>query len=231
MDHYKHIYSNKARDYHQLITTEDVDSNLLPALEQVISLSGKTILDLGTGTGRLPLLLSERNNRLIGLDLYRAMLLENWLQREKSHGDWDLVQGDMHDIPFAPRTADVVVAGWSIGHLRSWFADQWQLFIGHILSEMQRLTKPGGALIIIETLGTGSLIPHPPTPELAEYYDWLEDKWEFNRQEIQTDYVFPSVATAVEYTEFFFGAGLAEKIRTNNWSRLPEWTGVWSKLL
>jgi hypothetical protein len=94
---------------------------------------------------------------------------------------------------------------------------------------MHRLAAPGGALIIMETLTTGSLTPIPPTPGLAQYYTWLENEWGFTRQEIQTDYQFASVDEAVTKTEFFFGPALAEKIRVNGRSRLPEWTGVWGK--
>ena len=35
MDHFIDIYLNKADKYHQMITPEDVDGNLLPALERV----------------------------------------------------------------------------------------------------------------------------------------------------------------------------------------------------
>jgi ubiquinone/menaquinone biosynthesis C-methylase UbiE len=229
MDHFKHIYSHNAQAYHQMISSEDVDSNLLPALERVTSFNGKIFLDLGTGTGRLPILLRKHDTYTIGFDLHRAMLLQNQTQREKAGGDWELVQGDMHDLPFPTRWANVVAAGWAIGHLRSWYASQWQAHIGYVLDQMHRVVKQDGALIVIETLGTGSLSPLPPTAELAEYYDWLESERGFKRQEIQTDYVFPSVGAAVEYTEFFFGVELAKKIRRNGWSRLPEWTGVWGK--
>jgi ubiquinone/menaquinone biosynthesis C-methylase UbiE len=229
MDHFKHIYSHEAQAYHQMITHEDVDGNLLPALERVFPPEVKTILDLGSGTGRLPLLLNDQYTRLIGLDLHRAMLLENRALREKIGGYWELVQGDMHNLPFPTSCVDVAISGWAIGHLRSWFTDQWQVHIRRVLDEMHRVVQPGGALIVIETLGTGRLTPLPPTAELAEYFDWLEDEWGFRRREIQTDYVFPSVDAAVEHTEFFFGAELAENIRVNRWSRLPEWTGVWSK--
>jgi len=34
MDHFKHIYAHRAAAYHRLITPEDVDGNLLPALER-----------------------------------------------------------------------------------------------------------------------------------------------------------------------------------------------------
>lgn len=229
MDHFKHIYSYEAKTYHQMIRFEDVDSNLIHALEQITTFDGRVILDLGTGTGRLPILLHEHDTTTIGLDLHRTMLLQNQIQREKAGGDWELVQGDMHNLPFPNKWADIVVAGWAIGHLRSWFRDQWQAHIGQVLDEMHRLVKSDGVLIIIETLGTASLTPSPPTAGLAEYYSWLEDEKGFIRQEIQTDYIFPDLNTAVEYIEFFFGAELAEIIRLNRWSRVPEWTGVWKK--
>jgi ubiquinone/menaquinone biosynthesis C-methylase UbiE len=229
MGDFKHIYAHQAKTYHQMISCEDVDNNLLTALERVSPLNGKTILDLGTGTGRLPILLREHDTAIIGLDLHRAMLLQNQMEREKAGGDWELVQGDMHNLPFPNKWADVVMAGWAIGHLRSWFSERWQVHIGRVLDEMHRLVKPDGVLIIIETLGTGRLTPAPPTAGLAEYYRWLEDEMGFKRQEIQTDYIFSDLNSAVEYMEFFFGAELAETIRQNRWSRVPEWTGVWGK--
>jgi hypothetical protein len=96
---------------------------------------------------------------------------------------------------------------------------------------MHRVVAPEGALIIFETLSTGSLTPAPPTAELGEYYDWLERDWGFSRETIATDYHFASVEEAVARTEFFFGPEMAARIREHGWARLPEWTGVWSKII
>ena len=46
-----------------------------------------------------------------------------------------------------------------------------------------------------------------------------------------TDYQFASVDEAVARTEFFFGPEMSARIREQGWARLPEWTGVWSKLI
>jgi ubiquinone/menaquinone biosynthesis C-methylase UbiE len=227
MDHFHHIYNHRADDYHRMIAPEDSQGNLLPALQQVTALEGKRIVDLGSGTGRLPLLLDGLTAQVIGLDLHGAMLLENQRQRERVKGRWELAQGDMRALPLPTDWADVVTAGWAIGHLRSWYADDWQTQMGRVLREMQRVAAPGGALIIIETLTTGSLTPAPPTPGLAEYYAWLESDWGFTRQTIRTDYQFASVEEAVSRTEFFFGADLAAEIQRQGWAHLPEWTGVW----
>lgn len=231
MDHFQHIYHHRAADYHRMITPEDTDNNLLPALEQITPLTGQRILDLGTGTGRFPLLLADRASQFVGLDLHAAMLVENKIQQIHQNGGWELIQGDMRGLPLPNDWANVALAGWSIGHLRGWYAEAWQTQIGRILGEIHRVVAPRGALIIFETLTTGSTVPAPPSPELAEYYTWLENEWGFTRQQVSTDYHFDSVDEAVAYTEFFFGVELSTKIRQNGWSRLPEWTGIWSKRL
>jgi ubiquinone/menaquinone biosynthesis C-methylase UbiE len=158
------------------------------------------------------------------------MLREQAAQRWQVSGEWPLVQADMRCLPVVTGWADVAIAGWSIGHLRGWYSQDWQEQIGRVLREMQRAARPGGALIILETMTTGSLAPAPPSPQLAEYYAWLEGEWGFQREVIATDYQFVDVEQAAAYTEFFFGSKLAGEIRDRGWARLPEWTGVWNKV-
>ena len=229
MDNFEKIYAGKASEYHRMIAVEDVDENLLPALSAVTPMDGRRILDLGSGTGRLPLLLNGRFDSLIALDLNFPMLVEQAVQRDRTKGDWPLVNGDMRWLPFLDGCFDVVIAGWAIGHLRSWFEADWKTHMSLIFKEMERMAAPGGALIVLETMTTGSTQPAPPTAGLAEYYQWMEMQWGFERQVIQTDYQFEDIEQAVDYTEFFFGTELVQSIRNNNWVRLPEWTGVWGK--
>jgi ubiquinone/menaquinone biosynthesis C-methylase UbiE len=229
MDHFQKIYTTQAKDYHQLIVPEDVDGNLLPALLKVAPLKNATLLDLGSGTGRIPLLVQDLVAQVIALDLNFPMLQEQQVQRAKVGAHWPLVNGDNRALPFPDDWADVITAGWALGHLRGWYPEDWQIQIGKILREMERVALPGGTLIIMETLTTGATEPAPPTTELAEYYTWLEEDWGYTRLEIQTDYQFDSVEQAVAKTQFFFGPEMAELIRQNQWARLPEWTGLWFK--
>ncbi len=93
---------------------------------------------------------------------------------------------------------------------------------------MGRAAKPGGTLIIMETMGTGVQQPAPPNPALADYA-WLENEHGFTRQVIATDYDFGSVDRAAELCGFFFGAELAARVRANGSSRVPEFTGIWRR--
>jgi ubiquinone/menaquinone biosynthesis C-methylase UbiE len=241
MDHFETIYTRRATDYHRMIAAEDVDGNLPVALSELVQPRGKRILDLGSGTGRIPLLLGSQATQLVAVDLQHAMLLEQRRQKELSRKkelggekecsepDCSLVQADMRHIPLVSRWAQLTLAGWAMSHMRSWFSQDWQHQMRMVLEEMQRVTEPGGSIIIIETLGTGSLLAQPPSESLAEYYAWLEQEWGFSHREIRTDYQFNSVEQAVAHTEFFFGSELADKIRSNRWRRVPEWTGIWAK--
>jgi len=229
MDHFKKIYATQAKKYHQMIAPEDVDGNLLSTLQQIVPLKNTRLLDLGSGTGRIPMLVHDLVSQVIALDLNYAMLMEQKRQQQQINSSWPIIHGDNRSLPFHDNWADVVSAGWAIGHLRRWFEEDWQAQIGKILTEMERVAVPGGYLVIMETMTTGALEPAAPSSRRAEYYGWLEETWGFRRDIIQTDYVFGSVDEAVSKTEFFFGPELAKLIRKNQWSRLPEWTGIWSK--
>lgn len=229
MDHFQIIYRQQAAQYHQMIAAEDAHSYLPAVLKAITPYQGKRVVDIGSGTGRIPLIFREEAAEVIAIDAQMAMLVENRVQRELHDGRWHLAQGDGRSIPIPDGWADIAIAGWALGHMRSWYADNWQNEIGAALGEMLRVTRLGGYVIILETLGTGSWVPRAPSPELSEYYNWMEDEWGLSPQEVRTDYQFAGVDEAVALTEFFFGPQLAALIREKNWTRLPEWTGVWSR--
>ncbi len=249
MDHFRNVYTNKAAAYHALIAAEDADGNLLPALQAITPLAGTRVLDLGSGSGRIPLLLQGLDCTIVASDLHYAMLVEqkqqmllslrgvlplagNGRSNRRLHNPqagWPLVQADGRQTPFASGWADVVTAGWAFGHLVGWYPDAWRQHAGRAIAEMQRTAKPGGTLIIMETLGTGALQPAPPHDGLAAYYTWLENEHGFVRTTVATDYDFGSVERAAELCSFFFGEEMAQRVRANGWRRVPEFTGLWVK--
>jgi ubiquinone/menaquinone biosynthesis C-methylase UbiE len=225
------IYAHHAAEYDALVAAEDCDRHLLPALEAIVPLAGASALDVGAGTGRVTRLLAARAARVVGVDRAAAMLdvARAHLVAQAPPAAWELHCADARALPVASASADVAVAGWVFGHLRYWMPEGWQAEIGAALAEMERALVPGGTLIIIETLGTGHEEPRPPSPELAEYYAWLEAAHGLTRTAIRTDYLFPDVATAATVTGFFFGEAFAARVRREAWQRIPECTGLWWK--
>jgi ubiquinone/menaquinone biosynthesis C-methylase UbiE len=227
LDHFVKIYKTRATAYHALIAAEDVDGNLLPALQAITLLAGKRVLDLGSGTGRIPLLLRGLDCEILSIDLHHPMLVEQKEQLKTQ--DAKLIQADIRNLPLNDGLADVAVAGWVIGHFTGWFPETWKDEIHAAVKEMSRAVKPDGALIILETMGTGSEQAGAPNAALKEYYAILEEELGFSKQIVATDYDFGTVQRAAELCGFFFGDEMTEKVKRNGWSHVPEWTGIWSK--
>ena len=228
-DRYEDIYNQHAAEYHRLIAAEDVEGQLLTTLRQVTGLTTVSLLDLGSGTGRIPLLMHPYVERLVATDRSASMLRQQAALREQLGGSWSLIRADMRSIPFPANSFEVITAAWAIGHLPGWHPEDWSDEVDRVMDEMHRLVKPYGVLIVVETLGTGVEKAAPPTPELAAYYDRLESPWGFTRREIRTDYQFEDLSSAAEIAGFFFGPKLRAKIESRKWTRVPEFTGVWVK--
>ncbi|MGB1287730.1 MAG: class I SAM-dependent methyltransferase [Aggregatilineales bacterium] len=229
-DHFKNIYTHEANHYKRMVSREDMHGNLFSALLEIADPSNKSVIEFGAGTGRLTRLLSVMVNQIIACDIAPAMLHE----AQKSLAltgmtNWHLSQSDNRAMPFAANSADVVIQGWSFAHTRAWSPDNWQTEIAKMIAEMKRLLKPGGTMILLETMGTGNKQPEAPMPELAELYAWWEVEYNLDYRWIRTDYQFESVEEADELTRFFFGDDLADSIVASGKTILPECTGIWWK--
>lgn len=218
------VYRSRARalEYHRLVMAEDCDGRLLPALRGRVPLEGARVIEVGAGTGRMTRLLIDAGADVRAFEREAAMLE---VAREHVPGARFEV-ADARALPLADASADVLVAGWVFGHLRLWMPDGWRDEVGRALAEAARVLVPAGAIVIVETLGTGALAPAPPSAALAEYYAFLEGRG-FVRSEVATDYRFPSPEEAADVLGGFFGDAMRARVRREGWSRVPEWTGIW----
>lgn len=226
MDHFQRIYNTQATHYDRLVGREDQRGNLFAAIMELHPLSGAVVAEWGAGTGRVTRLLATLAQHVYAFDLHRPMLRVAAEQLEQTGMvNWSLATADHAAIPMPSNSADLCIQGWSFGHTMTWHADHWQARLDAILTEMRRVVKPGGTLILIETLGTGERKPAPPTPELARLYAYWQNEQGFAQRWIRTDYQFASAEETHELLGFFFGAALAERFAGQ--TLVPECTGIW----
>jgi ubiquinone/menaquinone biosynthesis C-methylase UbiE len=218
------IYKQEASQYHELIASQP---RLIDVIEQIRPVAGLDIVDMGAGTGRLTAELAPAAKSIVALDAAEAMLRVTADRlREAGLTNWTTQVADHRKLPLADRSADLVVSGWSICYLTNADEDNWANNLEEIIAEIKRVLRPGGTIILFETLGTGHETPSPPD-FLQPYYAKLVDTYGFSHRWIRTDYSFADVQQAERLARFFFGDELADRVASQQLVRLPECAGVW----
>ena len=96
------------------------------------SLAGRTVLDVGAGTGAASSALTARHARALALDLSAGMLAWNATARPPS------AVADIRALPLAGDSVDDTVAAFVLNHLTDPVP---------ALAELARVTRPGGAVL------------------------------------------------------------------------------------
>ena len=220
------IYKTEGDKYEALIAREDYQGNILQTLREITPLNDRLALDLGAGTGRLAGLLALHVSRVRAFDISEEMLR---VCREKfiASGltNWQVDVADHRKLPVEDHSANLAVSGWSLSYLAVWNPETWRTELEAWMTEMKRVLMPGSFIVLYESLGTGNEAPIK-LEHLKDFYPWL-DEVGFQNKWIRTDYQFKSLAEAEELSRFFFGDELGDKVVKNNWTVLPECTGVW----
>ena len=222
------VYQSHADQYERLIQREDYQNNLLAAIETYCPLKDIDVVELGAGTGRLTRLLAPRVRSIKAFDSSAHMLeVAETSLLEMGLTNWETGVADHRQVPVKDSSADLVISGWSFCYLAVWGGADWQSALQDGLNEIQRILRPGGMALLIESLGTGTEKPRPPE-HLGAYFGWLTEAG-FERGWTRTDYRFESLEEAVELSTFFFGPEMGQQVREKNWVILPECTGIWWK--
>jgi len=226
MPDHKTVYLSETDRYDRLVSCEDFEGNILKNIEKISTLVHKDVVEFGAGTGRLTTLLAPIVKSIQAFDSSSAMLeVAEKKLKVFPNINWHLQQADNRSIPIPDHCADIVISGWSICYLASWGGSEWILDLKKSFSEMKRILRPGGKIILLETMGTGFELPTPPI-HLQEYYQLLTT-YGFKADWFRTDYKFSNLSEAVDLARFFFGDELAGEVERKGSLILPECTGIW----
>jgi ubiquinone/menaquinone biosynthesis C-methylase UbiE len=153
----------KTREAFSKYAIRDTPEVLAEKVEFARPQPGEFALDVACGPGTLVLALAPRVRFAFGIDLTSGMIVQaKSFQAERSIANVAFACGDADQIPFSSATFDLVTCQCSIHHMPNPLAP---------LREMARITKPGGRLMLIDTLGPESDAKH----ELHNRIETLRD--------------------------------------------------------
>lgn len=123
------------------IHSQDEKNEWVNLFAGVVGTTPVSVLDVGSGTGVLSLVLAEMGHRVTGVDLAEAMVQKARDKFKKHHLAGEFTVGDAENLPFEEHTFDIVInrhVVWSL-------TDPKRAF-----KEWKRVLKPGGKLVIID---------------------------------------------------------------------------------
>jgi SAM-dependent methyltransferase len=126
-----------------------------PVMHQIIdALPSGDALDAACGTGRYAEYLAGRGHRVVGVDSSPEML--DRARARVPSGEFRL--GDLHRLPLADGSVDVVVAALALTHVPA---------LAPVMAEFARVLRPGGHLVISDAhseLVLRGSVPHALGP-------------------------------------------------------------------
>lgn len=119
----------------------------LPLARSLELIPAPLVLDVATGTGRLPRALLRQppfRGRVIGLDLSRGMLREAVRRTAQFADRLTFIWQDASQLPFEKNTFDAVTCIEALEFMPDPF---------HVLEELVRVLRPGGVLLVTNRVG------------------------------------------------------------------------------
>lgn len=114
-------------------------------IDMVTSTQPKTILDVATGTGDLAIALAASSaEKIVGLDISAGMLSvgQKKINAKKLDHKIEMVQADSEDLPYDDNYFDAITVAFGVRNFEH---------LDKGLSEINRVLKPGGIFVVLET--------------------------------------------------------------------------------
>ena len=148
------LTANKYDQIKQFRLEDDVWLIVGPLLYKLNNVREPLVLDIATGTGRLPLALLSRplfDGHVIGLDYSRKMLQQADAKLAPHAGRYTLTWHNAQHLPFPDDTFDAVCCLEALEFMPD---------PGGVLAEMSRVLRPGGTFLVTNRINwEGKLMP------------------------------------------------------------------------
>jgi len=218
------VYQRHADLYDELVNHEDYNDNLKSFLKINIDWKDKNVCEFGVGTGRVTKLYVEDIKRANLYDLSSHMIekaklnLISWIDKLK------YFEIDNRNINTISEQFDIVIEGWSFGHLIVEERSEKEIWVDRLISESIRISKD--KIIFIETMGTNVEYPTVPGADLKYFYSRLNE-YGFVENIIETNYLFDNYEEAIRIMGGFFGEKMKSEIEKSKKNEIREYTGIW----
>ncbi|MBI9107646.1 MAG: class I SAM-dependent methyltransferase [Spirochaetales bacterium] len=223
------IYQKHSFEYDELVAHEDYLNHIPEYLKNCFDFQGKTVLEFGTGTGRMTRMYAGLSDKVYCFDR-SAHMLEKASEALSEYGNKiEFSVCDNLNIDSLDVSADIVIQGWSFGHTVSDNESQIEKTVNKLVVDCNVRLKRGGSLVFLESLGTNTESPEAPNKNLKDFYSELEGRHGFSRTVLETDYRFDSNEDAARIMGFFFGEEMGSNLKFTRDGIVREYTGVWQK--
>ena len=195
-------------DYYEIFSkAEDGEGKVADYLSRLAK--NKVVLDAGCGTGKFLEVLENVSSKYIGVDLSFDQLIK--AQGKKKKDSTNFINANLKDIMLADNSVDLIVSPWVLGTV----LDVNERL--ECLSELKRVLKPGGKIILIEN-DEGSefevLRNRDKDLRTRNYNNWILDNEFKVSEKFDTKFIFNNLIEARTCFLEIYGNGVADKIKS-----------------
>ncbi|MCB0192387.1 MAG: methyltransferase domain-containing protein [Anaerolineae bacterium] len=163
---------------------QKVDS-IFQIMEGITPFQDKTVVDVGSGAGRLARWCARQGARAVGIEYFARPLAQSKARPPTAGVTYIQAPGEL--LPLGRDFADVVIFAFSLHHIP-------KPFMPKALSEAQRILKPKSLLVVLEPLAEGSTF---------EMLRLIEDETEMRRHAYEALYQAEHVGLTPVAEKFF----------------------------
>ena len=201
LDRWENIYVNYPEIYDMYAIYQDKDKKALKSLLKHINLKGKSVLEIGVGTGMYTKDLAEISKKYTAIDVSEG-LLKIAEQKYNNKKKITYLKADCTDIPLKENSFDIIFSSWGFPPYKN---------TNKAFKEMYRVGKPNSEIWIITNYPKGEMMDSRGQSEINIKQSRLDNfiKKKFQIVEVvKSKYDFPDNSYAKNILTFYFGPQL-----------------------